>query len=57
MEQERVTKQCLNRLCEASGQKVSYLKSNAYFSNNTDPSLAEGICTILEMPQMDDLGR
>lgn len=57
VEQAKVIRQCLDKFCVASGQKVSYMKSSVYFSGNTSPAEAEEICRILEMPKTDDLGR
>jgi len=57
MEQPHMISQCLNRFFEASGQKVSSSKSSIFFSANTDPTIAEGICSVLNMTKSEDLGR
>lgn len=36
VEQARLIENYMDQFCLASGQKVSYLKSNVYYSRNTD---------------------
>ncbi|XP_031124258.1 uncharacterized protein LOC116026974 [Ipomoea triloba] len=48
---------CLEQFCAASGQKISYDKSQVFFSRNTDPRAAEDIATRLEVMKTDNLGR
>lgn len=55
-EQAHVIKHCLERFCDASGQKVSLPKSRVYFSNNvSDPKQLE-ISSCLGMEATTDLG-
>ncbi|XP_019200239.1 PREDICTED: uncharacterized protein LOC109193862 [Ipomoea nil] len=57
LEQVAVIKQCLDRYCEASGQKISLGKSQVFFSRNTGPVLQDTIATELGIPPTADLGR
>lgn len=55
-DQAMVIRECLERFCGASGQKVSLPKSRVYFSNNTDPLVQQEICNKLGMESTQDLG-
>lgn len=56
-EQIVVIKNCLERFSEASGQRVSFTKSQITFSHNVNPVLANRISTIACMQQTEDMGR
>lgn len=47
----------MNRFYEASGQKISYVKSVFFFSKNTDPGVANAIASRLHIDKIDDLGK
>ena len=55
-EQAAVIKDCLDRFCAASGQKVSLAKSTIYFSPNVPTSVQQDISTNLGMLVTEDLG-
>lgn len=48
-------KRCLDRLCAASGSKVSLGKSRVYFSPNTNINIRDKICETLSMEATADL--
>ena len=54
--QAKLVKNCLDRLCHVSGQKVSFLRSSFYFSGNMDSQRVDNICGMLGMSKMDNLG-
>jgi len=56
-DQAQIIKNCLQKFCDASGQKVSKDKSRIYFSPNTNDAVIAEVCNTLEIPQTDDLGR
>ena len=56
-EQAQVVKMCLQKFCEASGQKVSQEKSRIYFSPNINGAMVAEICNTLGVPKTNDLGR
>ena len=56
-EQGQVIKECLDRFCIASGQKVSEAKSRVFFSRNTPSAAIVGICDTLSMAATEDLGK
>lgn len=47
IEQLEIIWDCLNRFCEASGQKISYNNSQVFFSKNINHDLAEEIANRL----------
>ncbi|XP_019162021.1 PREDICTED: uncharacterized protein LOC109158590 [Ipomoea nil] len=57
VDQVAVIKGCLDRFCAASGQRVSLIKSQVFFSKNTSTDLAAEISTALNIPETKDLGR
>lgn len=52
-----VVKDCLERLCASSGQKVSLNKSKLYISDNVDVSCAGYLAQCRGIPLTKDLGR
>jgi len=56
-EQAQLVQDCLHEFCSASGQRVSMLKSNIYFSPNTNAAVVAEVCNILSMKQTDNFGR
>ncbi|KAL2902408.1 hypothetical protein RDABS01_027490 [Bienertia sinuspersici] len=56
VEQAQVIQDCLQRFCDASGEKVSCAKSRVFFSANTEPALQHEICNELNISQTEDLG-
>ena len=57
IEQSHFVKDCLDRFCEASGQKGNASKSRIYFSPNTCEQSRESVCEVLGMSSTEDLGR
>ena len=53
----QVINDCLNRFCEASGQKISTQKSRVYFSPNTNEAVRAEVCGLLGITSTTDLGR
>lgn len=49
IEQSHFVKDCLDRFCEASGQKGNASKSRIYFSPNTCEQSRESVCEVLGM--------
>ncbi|CAN1182979.1 Putative ribonuclease H protein At1g65750 [Linum perenne] len=47
----------LEEFCGISGQEVSREKSRLYFSKNTKRDISQSICSTLEIPATQDLGR
>ena len=56
LDQANVIHDCLDRFCNASGQKVSLAKSRVYFSKNVDTSTKAILTEALQMEATDDLG-
>lgn len=46
----------LDRYCDASGQRISYAKSQVYFSKNVDSDVAIDIANRLNLDKTDNLG-
>ncbi|CAL8992016.1 unnamed protein product [Prunus brigantina] len=55
--QARVMKRCLDKFCQASGQVVSFEKSQIFCSPNVPNSLASNISSICESPLTSNLGK
>lgn len=55
--QVEIVKNCLDRFCVSSGQKVSLIKSNIFFSNNVNDVLADHLANKAGIPRTKDLGR
>ncbi|KAM2886205.1 hypothetical protein COP2_013296 [Malus domestica] len=47
----------LNAYCHASVQEVSLQKFVVYFNVNTPVEVCQDLCSILNMPQVEDLGK
>lgn len=56
-EQAEVIKQCLDDFCRASGQKVSYEKSQIFFSANVEEDNRNRIVEKIGIAQTQDMGR
>lgn len=56
-EQVREVKRCLEVFCAASGQKVSFSKSEVFFSPNILDTEAAALLDLIGMHQTDNLGR
>ena len=56
MGQVQVLKECLDRFCAASGQKINQDKSRIMFSSNMPDSEMQHISELIGIPAMDDLG-
>lgn len=56
IEQAGIIKDCLDRFCDASGQKLSLPKSRVYLSNNVEGAMQEQINKGLGMSTTTDLG-
>lgn len=56
VDQVMVIQDCLHRLCQASGQKISLSKSCIYFSKNMQDLEKTQISTTLGMTETTDLG-
>ena len=56
LDQANVIHDCLDRFCNASGQKVSLAKTRVYFSKNVDTSTKAAFSEELYMEVTDDLG-
>lgn len=57
LKQAEIISDCLNRFCVASGQRISYNKSQIYFSKNTNHELTEDIANKLNIARREDLGK
>lgn len=57
IEQVAIIQDCLTRFCDASGQRISYAKSQVCFSRNTDLALATEIARMFQIDRTDDLGK
>lgn len=55
-EQAHVIRNCVDRFCRASGQKISLQKSRAYFSGNMKEDEKTEVSTALGMEFTTDLG-
>ncbi|KAK9169574.1 hypothetical protein Syun_001714 [Stephania yunnanensis] len=55
--QANVLYRILDSFCDHSGHKISYEKSQLFFSPNVDPFLAENIARKLNISITEDLGR
>lgn len=56
LEQIKIIKHCLDSFCDWSGQKVSFDKSQIYFSANVHKDLASQISSIANISIIDDVG-
>lgn len=56
IDQAIVIRDCLDRFCSASGEKVSMAKSKVYFSDNLSLKNREEISEALGMDRTTDLG-
>ncbi|XP_021726206.1 uncharacterized protein LOC110693390 [Chenopodium quinoa] len=56
IEQAEIVRDCLDRFCVASGQKVSLPKSRVFFSQNVHKDAQKGISEALGMDVTEDLG-
>ncbi|XP_031132009.1 uncharacterized protein LOC116033406 [Ipomoea triloba] len=55
--QVAIIQDCLDRFCEALGQRISYSKSHVFFSKNTPPGLADDIANQLSIARTGDMGK
>jgi len=55
--QAKMMKQCLQKFCAASGQRISYQKSRIFFSPNTNEAVIAEVCNTLDIQQTMDFGR
>ncbi|XP_031099806.1 uncharacterized protein LOC116004005 [Ipomoea triloba] len=55
-DQVEVIRDSLDRFCDASGQKISYKKSQVFFSKNVDPAVASHIANSLNLAKTENLG-
>lgn len=56
IDQANVIKKCLDRFCDASGEKVSFSKSRVFFSANAPHELQDDICAALDISKTEELG-
>lgn len=56
IDQARVIQQCLQRFCNASGEKFSCSKSRVYFTKNASLDLQQSVCQELNIASTEDLG-
>ncbi|XP_054801608.1 uncharacterized protein LOC129305663 [Prosopis cineraria] len=57
LDQVQVIRQCLDRFCAMSGQKVSYSKTRVFFSRNVNHNRAQQFSDLLEFNRTADLGK
>lgn len=57
LDQIAIIRDCLDRFCAASGQRISFSKSQILFSRNTHPEVADEIATALGVEKTADLGK
>ncbi|XP_019166798.1 PREDICTED: uncharacterized protein LOC109162582 [Ipomoea nil] len=56
-EQVEVVKECLDRFCRDSGQRISLAKSHVFFPKNMDGNNADSIAWQLIITRTNDMGR
>lgn len=57
LDQADIIRECLDRFCATSGQRISFSKSQVLFSKNTDPAVAQGVSARLNIARTEDLGK
>lgn len=57
MEQLQVILECFNTFCSGSGQRINFLKSHIFVSNNVDETMAHNLSAMAGIPLTNDLGR